>query len=280
MIRRLLQLSSYVFAVGATVLGALSLVVFLNLKSELLELVNITNYNTFLEFDNAFRSKYIVFGAFAICSLSAIVCLLVIVIGRSEVVKFVYVEKQKPDWVPNPIQAFQKQSNTIKSGLIIESFYKNMGASLHNSSLDNNQAKEYGVFNAICNATNAVAGICYTPTSDGINLKQSSTFAILENNFQERFLPISSGLLGQAATDLKYKIFNNVPSKYLNIETAVGSLLPATLLIFPFSDKKTSQCTMVIELAFFIEIDQAVIDALLEINNQIASNLVPLEAQD
>lgn len=280
MIRKILQLASYVFAVAATVLGALSLVVFLNLKSELLDLVNITNYNTFIEFDNAFRSKYLVFGAFAICALSAIVCLLVIVIGRSEVVKFVYVEKHKPDWVPNSKVSIQKQSTALKAGFIIESFYKNLGVSLHNSSLDENQPKEYRIFNAICIATNAVAGICYTPTSDGINLKQTSTFAILDNNFKDRYLPINSGLLGQTATDLKYKIFNNVPSKYLNIETAVGSLLPATLLIFPFSDKNSSRCTMVIELAFFLEIDQAIIDALLEINNQIAGNLVPLEAQD
>ncbi|MFY8034945.1 MAG: hypothetical protein ACOVMN_10530 [Flexibacteraceae bacterium] len=280
MIRKILQLASYVFAVAAAVLGALSLVVFLNLKSELLELVNITNYNTFVEFDNAFRSKYLVFGGFAISALSALVCLLVIVIGRSEVIKFVYIDKPKPEWVPGPNGAIQKQSSALKAGFILESFFKNFNSSLHIEHFDENQSKECRMFNAICIATNAAAGICYIPTSDGENLKQTSTFAILENNFKERFLPINSGILGQAASDLKYKIFNNVPSKYLNIETAVGSLLPATLLIFPFSDINNGKCTMVVELAFFLEIDQAIVDALFEINHQIAGNLVPLEAQD
>jgi hypothetical protein len=149
-IRKILQLASYVFAVAATVLGAISLVVFLNLKSELLELVNITNYNTFIAFDNAFSSKYIVFGSFAVCALSANVCLLVIVIGRSEVVKFVYVEKQKPDWVAHSTQDIQKQSTSIKAGFMIESFYKNMETTLHNLYSDVNYTKEHKLFNAIC----------------------------------------------------------------------------------------------------------------------------------
>lgn len=280
MIRKILQIASYVFAVAATVLGAISLVVFLNLKTELLEVVNITNFNTFVEFDNAFRSKYLVFAAFAVSSLSAIVCLLVIVIGRSEVVKFVFVEKQKPEWVLNPNQNMLNQTAEIKKGLIIESFRKNIRASLHREEYTETNTEGYRIFNAICIATNAAAGICYTLSSDGLNLKQAFTFAILDNRFKERYLPINSGIIGQAATDLKPKVFNNIPSNYLNIETAVSSILPSTLLIFPFSNASNTSCTMVIELAFFHEVDQVIIDALFEINHQIAGNLVPLEAQD
>ncbi len=280
MIRKILQLASYVLAIASTILGALSLVVFLNLKTELLKLVNITNYNTFIEFDNAFKSKYIVFGAFTVCSLLAIVCLLIIVVGKYEVVKFIYIEKQQPEWQPSIAASKQEQSNSERLRLTVECFNKKIEASLHNSVPEDAYSNVNQIFNAICNATSAVAGICYIPTSDGLSFRQISTFAVLANNFKDKdkSFTINSGLLGQVAKDLQYKVFDNVPSNYLNIETSVGSLFPETLLIFPFSDVN-NQCTMLVELAFLLEIDETLIKALSEINHQIAGKIVPLEAQ-
>ncbi len=278
MIRKILQLASYVLAIATTILGALSLVVFLNLKTELLKLVNITDYNTFIEFDNAFKSKYIVFGAFTVCSLLAIVCLLIIVVGKYEAVKFIYVEKQQPEWQPSSAASKQEQSNSERLRLIVESFNKNIEASLHNNSPQNARSNVHQIFNAICNATSAVAGICYMPTSDGLSFSQISTFAVLSDNFKDKNFTINSGLLGQVAKDLQYKVFDNVPSNYLNIETSVGSLLPETLLIYPFSDVN-NQCKMLVELAFLLEIDESLLKALSEINHQIAGKIVPLEAQ-
>lgn len=277
MIRKILLLASYVLSTTATLLAAFSLFSILNLKEDLLEIVKITDYQTFLDFDNVLKNKYLLLGAFAFTALASIVCLIAIVVGKSESVHFVYIEKQKPMWaadshlpVPNTNEPNESDTLTKK---ILAVFATN---SIVNSTQDY-EGNEVAIFKAICEVTNVSAGICYLPDSSFTNFKQHYTFAIREPERGKQVFALNHGLIGQAAADLKHKVFKSVPTNYLNIESGIGSLIPSTLLIFPFFNPQTKNCTMVIELAYFSDLNQAVISALTEINYQIASDLVPLE---
>lgn len=279
MIRKFLLLASYVLSTAATFLAAFSLFSLLSLKSDLLEIVNISDYQIFLDFDNVLRDKYLMFGGFAFTSLAAIVCLLVIVIGKAELVHFVYVEKQRPDWALENQSTSSIPTEKAEKEVLVQQLLDKIDTNPTKKSTLYSECNEEAIFKAICEVTNVSAGICYLPDQDFQNYRQAYTFAVKVSDLTNQVYHLKQGLIGQAAADLQFKVFKSVPTNYLNIESGIGSLIPSTLLIFPFFSPVTNNCLMVVELAYFSDLNPAIISALKEINLQITSNLVPLEAQ-
>ena len=279
MIRKYLLLASYVLSTAAIFLAAFSLFSLLSLKSDLLEIVHISDYQIFIDFDNVLRDKYLMFGGFAFTSLTAIVCLLVIVIGKSELVHFIYIEKQKPDWASENQLSGSIPTETAEKEVLVQRLLDIIHSNSQGKSTLNSACNEEAIFKAICEVTNVSAGICYLPDQEFLNYRQAYTFAVKVSDITNQVYHLKQGLIGQAASDLQFKEFKSVPTNYLNIESGIGALIPSTLLIFPFFSPVTNNCLMVVELAYFSDLNPAVISALKEINLQITSNLVPLEAQ-
>jgi hypothetical protein len=277
--KKLIQFLSYIFAAVSTFLGAACLFSFFNLKSRLFEIANVNTNELYSEFDNAFIINYLMFGCFAFTSLSAIICLLFLVIGKSESVKFVYVEKSNPQWVNNPISPNTYNAPSIEKNHLAQILLDQIQSNFERNNTQGTYGYDYSIFIAICEITNAAAGVCYLPTADEKSLVHTHNFAIKESMVKQKRIPVTNGLIGQAVTDLEHKIFNSVPANYFNIEMGMGTVIPGSLLIFPFFNPQTNKCTMVLELAYFSELNPAVITALKEINPQISVNLVPLKAQ-
>lgn len=277
--KKLIQILSYIFASAATFLGAACIFSFLNLKSELFEIANVSAINLYSDFDNTFINSYLLFGGFAFTSLSAIVCLLFLVIGKAEVVKFVYIEKTKPQWLPNTEEGRTYNAPSLEKNQLSSVLLNQIQLNFEKNNTLGTLGYDYSIFMAVCEITNVAAGLCYLPTTDGENLINTHNFAIKETMAKQKLIPISKGLIGQAIADLQHKVFNSVPANYFNIELGMGPVIPKTLLIFPFFNPQTNKCTMLLELAYFSELNPLVITALKEINKQIAGDLVLLKAQ-
>ena len=81
--------------------------------------------------------------------------------------------------------------------------------------------------------TNAQVGAFYLVT-DNKKLQMASSHAIAKTQASEKFIEFGDGLIGQVAIDRKTLLIDDVPSSYFNkIESAMGALVPRSLLICP-----------------------------------------------
>ncbi len=81
--------------------------------------------------------------------------------------------------------------------------------------------------------TNAQVGAFYVVTEDK-KLQIVSGHALPKAEASEKFVEFGEGLIGQVAIEKKSLLINDIPSSYFNkIESALGALVPRSLLISP-----------------------------------------------
>jgi len=94
--------------------------------------------------------------------------------------------------------------------------------------------------------TNAQVGAFYLVTDDK-KLQMVSGHALPKTEASEKFIEFGEGLIGQVAVEKKSLLIEDVPSSYFNkIESALGELIPRSLLICPILYE--NEVTGVIEL--------------------------------
>lgn len=65
-------------------------------------------------------------------------------------------------------------------------------------------------------------------------LKLSGTYAFHHRKKNDNEIAIGQGLVGQAALEKKPIIFENVPNDYVKINSALGSVAPRNIIVYPF----------------------------------------------
>lgn len=81
--------------------------------------------------------------------------------------------------------------------------------------------------------SNAQIGAFYLVT-DNKKLQMMSSYALTKLQASKKFVEFGEGLVGQVAIDKKSLLVDDIPSCYFNkIESALGALVPRSLLIFP-----------------------------------------------
>ncbi len=88
------------------------------------------------------------------------------------------------------------------------------------------------IISAVCNLLNFPVGVFYLVNRSQETLRVRGTFAIHENINDRRF-SFGEGLAGQAAQEMKTKIFSPVPDGYLKVSSALGNVTPSHILCLP-----------------------------------------------
>jgi len=272
--RKSLLIFGYILAALSAIFAVFSLFSLLNLKLELLTFFNAYDFKSTNKIDSILVFRWLWLLLFGFSALGSVVCLLIIDTGKLANIKYVYIEKLHSEWVNNEVLESPSDSFTTKKSSIISAIN-----TAFEFETEENLTTQNKMFKAICRATNAVAATCFLFNESNSELELKYYFAFDPKKRGVNTFPLGKGLIGQVALDLHPKVFNTVPGDYLNLETGIGSLVPTQLLLFPFFDVESKQCQMVIELAYFIPIKPELLEALSELNYQIASrNPIPIVA--
>lgn len=103
------------------------------------------------------------------------------------------------------------------------------------------------VLGSLCTYFNARVGAFYLFHEENTTLEPSAGYA-LSAEHKKRSLKLGEGLLGQAASEQRVVVLEEVPENYMKVESALGEMSPSHILIAPFSLGKDLKA--VIELGF------------------------------
>ena len=166
-----------------------------------------------------------------------------------------------------------KESNVALERISAENAQKNWllsGTSALNEVMRGEQEIEelaVNIITKICNYIGAPVGALFLISSSKKSVIFRGGYAYQESKSARREYFFGEGLVGQAATEKKAKLLNNVPPDYIKINSALGDMIPAAVYIFPvlFEDKTLA----VIELGLSEEPDSSKLQFLDTITESI-----------
>lgn len=134
------------------------------------------------------------------------------------------------------------------------------------------------VIRTLANYLGASIGSLYLYDENSDSLWLSGTYAYDLNDTSRKALKMGSGLVGQAASEKKTIVFNNVPADYVKISSSFGETKPRSILISPvlFNNKLKA----VIELGFTDEMSEKQQNLMVMVSENIAIALQAAQARE
>ncbi len=120
-------------------------------------------------------------------------------------------------------------------------------------------------------AQQGIIALANTDQADDQHLLIRATYGVLRTSLGER-IEIGSGLLGETYRDGETKIFENLPSEYLKIESGLGEAQPANIVLLPLKTED-GEIIGVMELAFLGALPEMVYTFLDKISSVLALNI-------
>lgn len=191
-------------------------------------------------------------GAFTITMLShvlAIITIIILFLLLFEIIKGNYFKKRihtKPEL--NTISVSEKsqiQREFSDPKLLAEKIFKNVLLKRNLASFGEKLLQN------LANEFDGMQAVFYLYHEKEKLFKPISNYAILSGNDIKSFAP-GEGIVGQAAMEEKITALSNLPPKYRNIHSGLGSGEPLFIYFIPFFTDKN--CIAIIELSTFKEI--------------------------
>lgn len=120
----------------------------------------------------------------------------------------------------------------------------------------------------IANDLEIVQGIVYIYNSENDLFESKATYAYFGDKAPKSF-KLGEGLNGQVAKDKKKLIIRELPLEYLKVLSGLGQGKPKLILLAPLIHEEKT--VALVELAFFVELEEQKINKFEQILNQLAN---------
>ncbi|MCS6967784.1 MAG: GAF domain-containing protein [Cytophagales bacterium] len=186
-----------------------------------------------------------------------LVIVMAIYMSRLRATNVIYVEQvqKKENNLPE-----QHQTSFHSDEHIIKQLSDNITALVKNSTSTHDIHALLETFlRQVCNATEAVVGVCYLCNQASETVQAVAGYALSEPLAIEPFA-YGEGFVGQVAKSGKLLCVHTVPKEYLPVKSGLGNASPARLVCMPVVENQ--QVIGILELGFFRQVSNNFLENL------------------